>query len=305
MAYKSNPNKSSAAKIAEELHGKLLDHVKNLVATDNWPKLLQAMAKKDGTELSRFSFNNLMLIMMQRPEATAVATYNSWLGRGRQVIKGQTSLRVLSPITVKDRRDENKQAVVGFRATAEFDVAQTEPIWQDPHKMTITPAVRRTSVVKPLQGDAPEKMWEALTEQVEDLGYTVEIGNTGKAMGRTIPSTMTVQISSRASKAQACKTLAHELGHIMADHVDDLADYHEHRGQMETVAESFSYMVSSYFGLDSAEYSAPFIGTWAGRDAEEILTTVQKTGNQVLSLYRGFVAAVEAPEAEKLEQVAA
>jgi hypothetical protein len=307
MAKKYFPKKNpgAAKQAAEAVHAQLLDHVQTLVTSDAWPKLLTAMTTKDGTELSRFSFNNMLLIMMQLPTATAVATYDSWQARGRQVIKGQKSLRVYAPITVKDREDENKTKIVGFRMIPEFDVSQVEPKWQDPHGMTITPAIRRRSVATPLQGEAPEQMWEAVHAQITELGYAVEFGHTGKAMGYTDPKGKRVVISSRSSKAQAAKTLAHELGHILADHVDDLAEYQEHRGQMECVAESFSYMVCNYYGLDSAQYAAPYIATWAGRDPEEILTKVQKAGTQVLSMYRAFVAAVEAPEAEKIEQVAA
>jgi hypothetical protein len=304
MAYKKK-NPGAAKELANQLHTQLLDHVADLVTSDSWSQLLTTMTVKDGTELSRFSFNNIMLILMQKPDASAVVTFGAWKERGRQVLKGQTSLRISVPLTVKDREDpEGRRKVIGFQMRPEFDVSQTEPIWQDPHGMIITPAVRRTSIVKPLQGDAPEAMWGDLTAQLHDVGYTVETGNTGRGMGYTKPSTKTVVISSRASKAQACKTLAHELGHILADHVDDLEAYSEHRGQMETVAESFAFMVCAYYGLDSASYSAPYIGTWAGQDPEEILSMVQKTGTQVLSLYRAYVAAAETPAAEKTGQVA-
>jgi hypothetical protein len=308
MAKKYFPktNPGAAKKAAEAVHAQLLEHVQNLVTSDNWPKLLQAMTAKNGTELSRFSFNNMLLLMMQMPTATAVVTYDNWQTRGRQVIKGQKALRVIAPITIKDPRDENKTQIVGFRAQAEFDVSQTEPMWQNScEPMFITPSVRRSSVAKPLQGDAPEKMWEAIQAQITEAGYTVDFGHTGKAMGYTDPKTKTVMISSRSSRAQACKTAAHELGHILADHVDDLEEYQEHRGAMETVAESFAFMVCNYYNLDSAQYSAPYISTWAGRDPEEILTKVQKAGTQVLSMYRAFVKSVEAPDAEKIEQVAA
>lgn len=314
MAYKKTSAKkpSAAAKIAEQLHQQLVDNVQQLVTSDGWAQLLQAMTVKNGTELSRFSFNNMMVILAQMPEATAVISFKAWLERGRQVKKGSTALRVYAPITVTDKdrdgtpkvgRDGQEKKYVSFRMIPEFDISQTEPLWQDPHQMIITPATTPTQVVKPLQGEAPELMWDQLLTQVQETGYSVEFGNTGRAMGMTDPETNTVTISNRASKAQAAKTLAHELGHILADHVNDLAAYSEHRGQMETVAESFAYMVSAYYGLDSGGYSAPYISTWAGKEPEDILKAVQKTGSLVLSLYRGYVTEVESSEAEKLALV--
>jgi hypothetical protein len=93
--------------------------------------------------------------------------------------------------------------------------------------------------------------------------------------------------------------LVHELGHILADHVSDLAEYREHRGIAETVAESFAYMVSAYYKLDTASYSAPYIATWAGKDPEDVMKAVQQVGKQVLSMFRAFVKSVESPELEQ------
>jgi hypothetical protein len=300
--YAAKKNPAAAKQISEEIHAQLTETVNSLVTSDAWPKMLAAMVKKDGTELARFSFNNMLLILVQCPDASAVVTFGAWKARGRSVLKGSTSLRVSSPITVKDERDPDKKKIVGFRLQAEFDVSQTEPVWQDPHGMFITPSVGRGTAVKQLEGDAPTEMWQDVATQIEAVGYTIERGNTGSANGYTDPKSMTVRISDRVSHAQAAKTLAHELGHILADHVSDLAEYQEHRGQAETVAESFAYMVSAFYGLDTAAYSAPYIGTWAGKEPEKVLKAVQGAGNQVLAMFRSFVASTEAPEAETVSE---
>lgn len=311
MAAKRSAAKSPSAaqQIAKELHQQLVDSVTDLVTSDAWPKLLQAMVQKNGTELSRFSFNNMLMILSQCPEATAVVTAKAWGERGRWMLKGSKAIRVYAPLSVKDREDENKTKIVGFRMIPEFDVSQTEPTWQHEGADTyfITPAVgRRPSVVKQLQGDAPAKMWQDVAGQIEQLGYTIERGNTGGANGYTEPKTMKVRVSDQVSPAQATKTLAHELAHILADHVSDMAEYQEHRGFAETVAESFAFMVCAYYKLDSTQYSAPYIGTWAGReDAEQILKTVTRAGSQVLAMFRTFVAAVESPKAEQANLQAA
>jgi hypothetical protein len=308
MAFKrsaAKKNPAYAKKIADDIHTLLTETVEGLVTSDAWPKMLTAMVQKNGTELSRFSFNNLLLILAQCPEATAVATAKAWAARGRFPLKGSKSLRVSSPITVKDERDPDRNKVVGFRLQAEFDISQTGPAWQDPHNMFITPALPSPkSVVKQLDGDAPADMWDDLVWEVGNLGYTVEIGNTGDAMGLTDPKNKIVLISYRASQAQATKTLAHELGHILADHVSDLAEYSQHRGIAETVAESFAFMVCQLYGMDSAQYSAPYIGTWAGKDPEKVMDAVQNCGKQVLAMFRTFLASQGGPKAETEELTA-
>jgi hypothetical protein len=310
MAYAkryASKSPSKTKQLANELHEKLADTVQELVTSDAWPKLLKAMTEKNGTELSRFSFNNMLWILSQCPDATAVITSKAWAARGRFPMKGTKSLRVSSPITAKDERNPDKTKIVGFRLQAEFDVSQTEPIWQHEGAATyfITPTVSRPKVVKHLQGEAPAEMWDDVAGQIEKLGYTIEHGNTGSANGYTDPKAMVVRVSDRVSPAQQTKTLVHELGHILADHVSDLAEYREHRGIAETVAESFAYMVSQYYGLETASYSAPYIATWAGKDPEDVMKAVQQVGKQVLSMFRTYVKAIESPELETAELASA
>jgi antirestriction protein ArdC len=101
------------------------------------------------------------------------------------------------------------------------------------------------------------------------------------------------------SPAQTAKTLAHELGHIMLDHVADFAEYAQHKGRAETEAESFAFMVSAHFGLDSAAYSAPYITSWAGTDPDTVLKAVQETGDAVLKAFRAFLKDTESPQDEQ------
>jgi hypothetical protein len=302
---KASPSK--AKQLAKELQDQLANEITKLVTSDAWPQLLKAMAEKNGTELSRFSFQNMLMVLMQCPEASAVASFKAWGERGRGIIKGSKSIRVYAPITAKDRENEDKTKVVGFRAIPEFDVSQTEPRWQDPthNSLFITPTLSRLSIAKRLEGDAPEEMWDDVAAQITALGYTVERGATGSANGYTDPKSKTVRVSDAVSEAQAAKTLAHELGHILAGHTDDYAEYAQHRGAAETVAESFAWMVCQYYGLESVAYSAPYIGVWAGKDPEKVLKTVQEVGTQTLKMFRAYVMDVEIPSTEGAGLVAA
>jgi hypothetical protein len=300
---------AAARKLANELDAQLTAAITELVTSDAWPKLLATLAAKDKTDISRYSFQNMLLLLTQCPEASAVCSFKAWIERGRSPRKGTTSLRINAPVVFKDTdsrgnvrttTDGKEKERVGFRLIPVFDVSQTDPLWQDPCKapMFITPAVGKPKIAKQLQGDAPAEMREDVTARIEALGYTVQYGATGTAMGATIPSKKTVMINETVSPAQAAKTLAHELGHILANHVADLDAYKEHQGKAETVAESFAYMVSQYYGLETAQYSAPYIATWAGKDPEEVSKVLQAVGKQALDMFRAFVADVESPELE-------
>jgi hypothetical protein len=307
---------AAARKLANELDAQLTAAITELVNSDAWPKLLASLTAKNKLEIGRYSFQNMLLLLTQCPQASAVCSFKAWVERGRAPRKGTTSLRIYAPVQFKDTdsrgnvrktADGQEKERVGFRMIPVFDVSQTDPIWQDPCKapMFITPSVGKPTIAKQLQGDAPAEMREDVTARIEALGYSVEYGPTGSAMGATIPSKKVVMINETVSLAQAAKTLAHELGHILADHVADLNAYKEHRGMAETVAESFAYMTSAYYGLETAQYSAPYIATWAGKDPEEVAKALQACGKQSLMMFRAFVADVESPELEMAELLTA
>jgi hypothetical protein len=311
MAYKTGKHKSSkkanTEDMAKALYARLTETVMNLVTSDGWTGMLHAMVQKNGTEIGRYSFGNMLLIWSQMPEATAVCSYNAWLERGRQVRKGEKALRINAPVKVRERNalgeaetnpDGTEKTWTTFRLVPVFDVSQTDVI--DPAKADTAPA---QPVAKLLQGEAPEGMWEALVAQIEERGYTVGYGDTGEANGVTVPVTQRVLIKDGLPAAQAVKTLAHELAHLMCGHVENLAEYRQHRGRMECEAESTAYMISAYFGLDSSVYTAPYIGSWAGKTAEEIEKTVMAVGDKVTRTFRMFLASIQAPAAEQVSQM--
>ena len=108
-------------------------------------KLLDSQAWQDAlrfkTKFYSYSFNNALLIYLQRPDASLVAGYKRWQALGRQVRKGETGIAILAPIV---RRDESKagdeKQVVGFRSARVFDVAQTdgEPLPEMPQPVLLT-----------------------------------------------------------------------------------------------------------------------------------------------------------------------
>jgi hypothetical protein len=299
--------KSMVGDVAAEIYANLNKVITDLTTSERWPQLLKAMAQKNGTEIGRYSFGNMLLIWAQMPEASAVCSYKAWRERGRQVLKDSTSIRINAPMQVKSKdadgkiikdKDGKEKTHTIFKLIPVFDISQTEPVWQDPHGMQITPSLGAVKIAKKLQGDAPATMIEVVTEQINALGYTVQFANLNGPNGAAVPSHKRVMIQMGMADAQTAKTLAHELGHLLFDHVGDLAEYSKHQGKAETEAESFAYMVCAYYGLDSATYSAPYISTWAGSDAKQVEKTVQATGDAVLKTFRAFLATVEAPEQE-------
>lgn len=273
MAYK-RPRSAADKEAARQrkvdqltaMHDQLTAAVEALRGSEAWTAWLDTAAK-----FHHYSLNNQLLIAGQRPDATLVAGYEAWKTHGRQVRKGEKGIRILAPIT--RRRDPDpttptqnptdagetgevgKRVIAGFTSVAVFDVNQTDG---DP-----LPAQPRPEL---LTGQAPDGLWDDLAAQVTAAGFTLQRADTaaeiGGANGVTDYLTKTVTVRADVSDAQAVKTLAHELGHVLL-HSPDSSGRPDCRGIIEVEAESVAYLVATHHGLDTGDYSFAYIAGWA------------------------------------------
>jgi hypothetical protein len=156
----------------------------------------------------------------------------------------------------------------GFRVVHVFDIAQTggEPM----------------PIVEPrrLEGLVAPQLWERLATVAENAGYTIERGDCGTANGWTRFDTRTIRVRGDVSEAQAVKTLTHELGHVFADHQTrhvGQAPRGACRGAAEVEAESIAYLVLASEGIDTSDYTVPYVAGWAGGDTTVIKETMVRS----------------------------
>jgi hypothetical protein len=247
------PTTKSKQPALEEVHQQLVLAVEQLVTSDDWLAFL-AMASR----FHRYSLNNVLLIMRQAPEATQVASYTTWQSLGRQVRKGEKGIKILAPCRYRTTAEEatatgrpvGEYAVRGFRVASVFDVSQTDG--------DALPSVDAPVL---LEGDAPLGMWTTLTDLLVKDGYTVTRGDVGEANGETRFSTKEVIVAPHLSDRAAAKTLAHELAHVRSEHGDNLTS--RPREVLEVEAESCAFMVCHAWGINSAQYSIPYVAYWA------------------------------------------
>jgi antirestriction protein ArdC len=234
----------------------------------------------------RYSPNNVLLISLQRPDATRVAGYQTWREVGRNVRKGETGIAILAPIAVRRREPESEptgatdqaqeqapKVLRGFRVTHVFDIAQTDgkPL----------PEVRPTL----LDGGAPLGVWADLLDQVEAAGYRFDYADITPANGRTDHAEQTVVLRPDLTGAQAVKTLAHELAHVLLHQPGDVpAGFTRARAEVE--AESVAYVVCAAHSLAAGDYTVPYVAGWAGSDRQ----LVHDTTARVLATAREILA---------------
>ncbi len=284
------------------MHDQLTAAVEALRGSEAWTAWLDTAAK-----FHHYSLNNQLLIAGQRPDATLVAGYEAWKTHGRQVRKGEKGIRILAPITRRRDPDptqnpttvgetgEQKRVIAGFTSVAVFDVNQTDG---DP-----LPAQPRPEL---LTGQAPDGLWDDLATQVGAAGFTLQRAESaaqiGGANGVTDYLTKTVTVRADVSDAQAVKTLAHELGHVLL-HSPDSSGRPDCRGIIEVEAESVAYLVATHHGLDTGDYSFAYIAGWADA-TEDPAAALRSTAERV----RGVAAQVLADpipiDQDAAEQVA-
>jgi hypothetical protein len=296
----ANPRRAATEDRLAATHARLIAAVAELANGEAWRRMLETAAR-----FPSYSANNVLLIAAQCPDATAVAGIRSWNALGRRVRAGEKGIAILAPCLHRPKagvaisaenqypappaahgrhsadRSELGPAAArlrGFRVVHVFDLAQTEgePL----------PEIRPQL----LTGEAPRRLIEALAQRVEADGYTFSRGPCpGGANGITDFTARTVRVRHDVPDAQVAKTLAHELGHIRAQHdTRFLSEYRSSRGcraQAEVEAESIAYLVTHSAGLASEGYSLPYLAGWSGGNT----TVLRETAARVVDTARGII----------------
>jgi hypothetical protein len=148
-----------------------------------------------------------------------------------------------------------------------------------------------------LRGQAPEGLWDGLADQITAQGFELRLVSDAKAIGGAngLTDFMTREVSVRMDMddAQQAKVLAHELGHVLLHAPQELqarADATMHRGIAEVEAESVALMVLAAHGMDSSDYTVPYVSSWANsvpdKSAVEVVAAtadrVRATANAIL-----------------------
>lgn len=263
----------------KDITEKLEQGVKAVYGSDEYKNYLRFM----GT-FHNYSANNCILIYLQRPDATLVAGYQTWLKKhGRQVRKGEKGITILAPapFKVKRRRWEpdgtetvEEVQVMSYRPTTVFDVSQTDGADVPSHPCKV------------LEGDVVD--FAGLLEKLKAVS-PVAVGfemMDGAKQGYFNSSENRIALKEGASERQTIKTLVHEISHALL-HGDDGDEKKADRRTKEVQAESVAFTVCSYLGLDTSDYSFGYVAAWSeGQDVKELCSSmevIRKTAQTIIS----------------------
>lgn len=300
----------------KEITDRLEQGIAELFDSERYREYLKVMSK-----FHNYSFNNTLLIAMQKPDASLVAGFSAWKNNfGRNVMKGQKGIKIIAPSPFKIRQEVEKidphtqKPIIGkdgkpvteekevkipaYKVVSVFDVSQTEG--------KELPDI----AVDELTGDVDRyKDFFAALEKTSPVPIAFEnIG--GGSHGYYHLGDKRIAINEGMSELQTLKTAIHEIAHAKLHDIDLNAPKDEQprvdRRTREVEAESVAYTVCQHYGLDTSDYSFGYVAGWSsGRELSELkssLETIRSAAAEIINSIDENLA--ELQKAQDKEQTA-
>ena len=301
----------------KEITDRLEQGITELFDSERYREYLRVMSK-----FHNYSFNNTLLIAMQKPDASLVAGFSAWKNNfGRNVIKGQKGIKIIAPSPYKVKQEMKKidphtqQPIIG---------KDGKPVTEE--KEITIPAYKVVSVfdVSQTEGrELPDIAVDELTGDVEryrdffaalEKTSPVPIGFEqipGSSHGYYHLEDKRIAIQEGMSELQTLKTAIHEIAHAKLHDIDLNAPENEQQPRVdrrtrEVEAESVAYTVCQHYGLDTSDYSFGYVAGWSsGRELSELkssLETIRSAAAEIINSIDENLA--ELQKAQDKEQTA-
>ena len=310
--------------------------IKELFESEKYMRYLSVMSR-----FHRYSVNNTMLIYMQKPDATLVAGYNKWKNQfERHVKRGEHGITIIAPTPFKKKIEEQKLdpdtkapmldqdgkvimeerevEIPMFRPVKVFDVSQTDGKPLPELASTLSGSVQNyEAFMEALRRSAPVPL------SVEPMAANMD--------GYFSPDQQRIAIRTGMSEVQTVSAAVHEIAHSKLHNYAQVQEEAARAGDKEppkkkdrnteeVEAESISYAVCQYFGIQTGENSFGYIANWSqGKELPELrasLETINKAAGEliadidrhykVICKERGIdLTAAPEPQRDPIEQLAA
>ena len=301
----------------KEITDRLEQGITELFESERYREYLRVMSK-----FHNYSFNNTLLIAMQKPDASLVAGFFAWKNNfGRNGMKGEKGIKIISPSPYKVKQEMKKidphtqQPIIG---------KDGKPVTEE--KEITIPAYKVVSVfdVSQTEGkELPDIAVDELTGDVEryrdffaalEKTSPVPIGFEqipGSSHGYYHLEDKRIAIQEGMSELQTLKTAIHEIAHAKLHDIDLNAPENEQQPRVdrrtrEVEAESVAYTVCQHYGLDTSDYSFGYVAGWSsGRELSELkssLETIRSAAAEIINSIDETLA--ELSKAQDMEQTA-
>ena len=285
MNRKLNKSISNRTK---EMFENIVNKLQKIINDGDYEKFL-----KFQKNFRNYSFNNLILIFSQFPDATQVAGKSKWLKLGRSPINGSKKIWIIAPIP----REYDKKVK---KIKDGEEIEETETIQYNAYRYVYVYDISQTTGKDiPLQNQ---------TLNSDDMSYFYEKLKSfsnfpiteeeilGGADGYYNPKGKNIVIKNTLSVDDKAAVLLHELAHALYDDFN----YKTNRDLSEVFVESIAYIVADHFGLDTSPCSFNYILKWAKGEPK----TVLELGSKIQTCANSFIKKLEDFEMQELQLAA-
>lgn len=266
----------------QQITDKLEKGVVEVFQSDKYKQFLNTMAK-----FPRYSVNNSLLIMMQRPDAQLCQSFTGWKQMGRYVKKGEKGISILAPAPYKIEKEQTKLddkgklvfdadgepikekvevTIRAFKVVKTFDLAQTDG--------KELPTIGPSELVGSIEGYP--KILQTL-QDISPVPVSFEMIG-GEAKGFYHLEDKKIVVQDGMSEVQTIKTLLHEMAHQKLHDKDAVPEAKDiTRSGKEVEAESVAYVVCQHYGINTSDYSFSYVAGWSeGKETPELKASLDK-----------------------------
>lgn len=306
MAHKKKTAEAIRNEV-NEAYTKLENGLQELMTSEKYLDFLNTMAERP-----RYSFNNTVLVYLQKPDATFLAGYGKFRETyGHQVIQGEKGIKIFAPIIRKkknnliegeiekskdNKEEKEEETIVGFRMVKIFDISQTKPIMEKTEEGNEIPCKKAQKLIDSLSYLKMVNLWAEDEEFQEELLAAAKEKELSPDLGGYFrfqdKDNLHIVLNNKFGITSRFTTLLHEWTH-----------YHLHnpfkketewitekfkKQDKEIQAESVAYIVAKHFGIDSSPESFKYVASWSKeKDIKDLKTSmeiIQKTAATFIEL---------------------
>lgn len=274
-----------------EILENLENGVRDVFTSENYLNYLETFSK-----FHNYSFSNIILILLQYPGASYVASFKDWTTKFNRIVKkGEHGIKILVPTPKKVTMEkevtnpdgttsieEVERKHLYFKTGYVFDISQT----MGDELPTLVKTLKYES------NDLDNLLNNLFSTSEVKIDYDYSLAE-NSANGYYNLLTQQIFLKPTLSALHKLKTIAHEYSHYLQETLHAAYTKEMDRGTKEVIAESCAYCVLSMLAnefnmekLDSSEYSFGYVASWGSRDLKELkstLTLISDISNQIFN----------------------
>lgn len=206
----------------DALTRQLQDGISNYIGSQRYSAVLDSISR-----FHNYSINNSIIIALQNPYATHVASYTTWKNMNRSVKKGEKGIQIFCPFQYHVEQELNKIDPKTNEVMIDKDgnnIKEKKLIQQTGYKIGYVFDVSQTEQIKGKK-EYPLEFVDDLKLKVESYDETLELVKRfspvpiefqsfpGNAKGYFSDKKMKIVVQENLSESQTIKTIIHEIAH--------------------------------------------------------------------------------------------